>query len=317
MEIVYAAPYMPPAPPAPLWFGMRVTWTGWDGSVWDLNDPSGGVCLIRAGVEGLAMPAFTEWVQNSPSVAGQWFRGAVADPRRVFWPLCVFQDASTQGWIDLDRAFWKTMDPEKYGIWTITAPGGSSRSLRCRFKDDDGHAFEQDPFERGWATYGVSLMADAPFWFGPEVSRVWKGEELVDFFPGPPFYISSGSTMANAKINNPGDVDAWPTWTIIGDSTVAAVGVGASVVEVPFVVPAGKALVVNTDPTVQTAVMYNYTPANGSAPELLSNPVDRTADLGTANFAPIPAGQDRRLNISMTGDGIIRAAITPLYRRAW
>ncbi len=58
------------------------------------------------------------------------------------------------GWIDLDRAFWKTMDPEKYGIWTITAPGGSSRSLRCRFKDDDGHAFEHDPFERRWATYG-------------------------------------------------------------------------------------------------------------------------------------------------------------------
>jgi hypothetical protein len=45
--------------------------------------------------------------------------------------------------------------------------------------------------------------------------------------------------------------------------------------------------------------------------------VDRTEDLGTADFAPIPAGQDRRLNISMTGDGIIRAAITPLYRRAW
>lgn len=76
---------------------------------------------------------------------------------------------------------------------------------------------------------------------------------------------------ANAKINNPGDVDAWPTWTIIGDSTAAAVGVGTSVVEVPFVVPAGKALVVNTDPTVQTAVMYNYTPANGSTPEILSN----------------------------------------------
>ncbi len=135
-------------------------------------------------------------------------------------------------------------------------------------------------------------MADAPFWFGPEVSRVWKGEELVDFFPpGPPFYISSGSTMPTPRSTTRA------TWThgrrgrSSGDSTAAAVGVGTSVVEVPFVVPAGKALVVNTDPTVQTAVMYNYTPANGSTPEILSNPVDCTADLGTANFAPILRGR--------------------------
>jgi hypothetical protein len=87
-------------------------------------------------------------------------------------------------------------------------------------------------------------------------------------------------------------------------------GVGDSVVEVPFTVADGKALVVDTDPRVQTAIEYDY-PG-------MTNPVDRTADLtGAVDFAAIPAGGTSPLNVSITGDGTIRVELVPLYWRAW
>jgi hypothetical protein len=92
-------------------------------------------------------------------------------------------------------------------------------------------------------------------------------------------------------------------------------GVGDSVVEVPFTVADGKALVVDTDPRVQTAIEYDYTAGD---PPTLTNPVDRTADLdGAVDFAAIPAGGTSPLNVSITGDGTVRIELVPLYWRAW
>lgn len=321
MDLMYGA--AAPAPPLPVnpWQGMNATWTGWDGSLWHLNDPSGGVFLELKGVEGLGKPSRTQWVQSSPSVPGQFFRGAIANARPIFWPLFVYSEDGTEDWISIDQAFWRTMHAEKYGTWTVTRGNGAARSLRCRFVDDGSHAFEMDPFQNGWAAYGVKLVADQPFWAGDPVVSAWRAATATDFFNGSakaaPFNIASGSTLSTATMTNPGDEDAWPEWTIIGDSSTASVGVGASQTVVPFTIPAGKAVVIDTDPTVQTAVMYDYTPAAGQVPAVFANPADRTADLGASAFAPIPAGQDRALSISMTGGGSIQAKITPLYERAW
>lgn len=35
------------------WERLKLTWTGWDGSQWDLTNPNGGVFLTEDGVEGL------------------------------------------------------------------------------------------------------------------------------------------------------------------------------------------------------------------------------------------------------------------------
>lgn len=312
MNFAYASPYVPPPLPVPAWGGMEVSWIGWDGSIWGLNAFGSGVQLESAGVEGLSMPSYTQWVQSSPSIAGQIFRGAIEDPRKVFWPLFLYSDVNTQAWIDLDRAFWASMHAEKYGQWKITQPSGESRTLACRFVDDGSHAYELDPFKVGWTLYGMTLMADKPFWTGPPVTAAWKASVALGMFAGPGVInIASGSTFANANLSNPGDVDAWPVWTIIGDSTTASVGVGTSQIQVPFTISDGKAVVIDTDPTVQTALYGDW--VDGA----LVSPVDRTPDLGDANFSMIPAGADRPLNISLTGGGQIQVSLTPRFRKAW
>jgi hypothetical protein len=51
VNLAYAAPYTPVIPGSfNPWQGMKHTWTGWDGSVWDLSDPESGVFLTADGL---------------------------------------------------------------------------------------------------------------------------------------------------------------------------------------------------------------------------------------------------------------------------
>lgn len=319
--IVYALPAPTLPVPAPVWVKTLVTWTGWDGSVWDLTSVESGVVLLNKGVEGLHMPKFRQWTRQSPAVAGQTFTGMVAEPRTVVLPLLVFQDSSSFEWILHDRAFWKSLHPAREGVLRVSPAGmGSKRSLRLRLVPED-YSFPNDPAYAQWAQYAIALVADNPFWAGDPVVASWKTSSDQEFYEttGPQLVnINSGHTMAEAAVTNEGDEDAWPVWTVVGPATAAHVGVGDRVVEVPFEVEDGKALVIDTDPRTQTAIEYDYVPPAGNTPARLTNPVDRTMDLtGAVDFTPIPAGGTSPINIDITGNGVIQIQLTPLFWRAW
>jgi hypothetical protein len=318
--IVYALPAPPLPPEVPLFVKTAVTWTGWDGSVWDLTAPDSGVVLVNEGVEGLHLPTFRAWTRQSPAVPGQTFAGAIAEPRDVVLPLLVFEDGTSQEWLDRDRAFWRSMHPARYGTLTVSPAGtGTSRSLRLRLVPED-HAFSMDPVFACWAAYVVRLVADRPFWEGQPVRAAWTSPTSQEFYEttGPHLVnINSGHVAADAEVTNAGDEDAWPVWTVIGPVTAAHMGVGDLVLDAPAV-EAGKALVIDTDPRVQTVIEYDYDAGDGTEPEAFTDPVDRTADLaGAVDFAAIPAGGTSPINISITGGGLLRVELTPLYWRAW
>lgn len=305
MSVVYAVPASLPPVPVDAWGRSTVSWRGWDSSVWPLSDPYSGVFLTNGGVEGLGMPAHQAWTSSSPAVHGQSFRGMVVEPRPVFWPVFVYSDASSDEWLERDRAFWKSLRPGMHGEWSVTTPGGT-RTLACRFVDDGNHSYTVDPFARGWVLYGVSLVADDPFWKGSPVSRSWAADPAPQNFYDPDgtplLHLSPGFSMSSAKMTNEGDVEAWPVWTITGPITTVDVGVDGRTVSWDVALVEGDVLVIDTDPTVQSAWL---------------NGVDVTDQLGSADFAPIPAGEDRTLSLTMTGDGLVEATITPRHFRAW
>lgn len=303
--IVFAAPFTPPPPPKS-WFGLGMTWTGSDGVVWDLTTGEGGVVMMP-GVRGLTMPPVTHHKSVYASVPGSRWRGYSVQDREVFWPIQVFNDLGSEEWILRDRAFWKTLAPNKTGIWTVTQPTGEKRTLRLRLRDDGDPVFSHDPSLAGWSNYGLTFDAEQPFWEGEGgvVSKTFTPSSESNFFGtegGTPFRISRSSTVTTALMNNPGDVEAYPTWTIEGPCTAATVGVGGVNITIPFAIATGQRLVINTAPSSQQAIMAG---------------TDRTADLGTVNFAPIPPGVNVILSLSITGTGSITASITPRYFRAW
>lgn len=282
---------------------MTQTWTGWDGSVWNLTDAASPVRL-KQGIRGLSMPPVRRYATESPAVPGSRWRGAVPEERDVFWPLAVYSGRG-QGWHDQDRAFWKTMDPERPGVWAFEQPDGEVRRLRCRFVDDGEHTFTRNPGGSGWQMYGVTLVAEQPYWEGTAQARYFGADPPVTFFTADAtvFALDPGQTVASAVIDNPGDVDAYPVWTITGPTDSAVLGVGGRLIEVPLAVPDGQSLVVDPRPAAQTAI--------------LSTGEDVTGLLGAVDFAPVPPGESVALSLELVGDGFISASLTPLHYRAW
>jgi hypothetical protein len=252
----------------------------------------------------LGMPEADRFESVSPALAGSRFRGARVTAREVFWPLHVLA-ADGEAWLALDSAFWATMRPDLPGSWAVTV-GGVTRNLVCRWVSG-GDDYIMDPVLAGWASYGVYLVADDdPYWTGAPIVRSWSPGTAVDFVDAggsPPFHISPGNLLAQATMDNPGNVEAFPVWRIDGPTTTVEVGVDGRVVEVPFAVADGDSVIVDTRPTAQTAVMSDGT--------------DVTADLGEVDFAPIQPGAVVPLSLSMTGTGTVTATLTPRYMKAF
>lgn len=328
--VVYAVPYIPPAPRADPWPGITQLWRGPDGSEWSLGGRTAQGIHLQPGVRGRTMPEGVHTVQESAGPGGQWvsWRPGV---REVFWPLMIWRDGGSQSWLDYDSAFWASMDPERPGQWVVVQPNGNRRYLTCRFVSDGGGAADFAPGVRGWAKYGVTLQAEQPYWYGDPVTRWFSAAEPVDFLPanpGDPFVIGEGSIATSARVSNLGDVKSWPTWWMNDTESVVA-GHGALTVVVPFTVDPDRLLVVDTNPTARTAIeiaMFPATtpPMSAEAQEKwvadrLPTGIDRTRELGGATkfTGAIPPGKSVDLSLSLVGSGQVRVSFVPQYRRAW
>lgn len=293
---------------AQLWTSFGVSWTGGDGQRFDLVDPDGGIVVTRDGILGLNMPKFDRYTTTAPGLAGSSWRGARTQERAVSWPIFVY-GGSTDEWIERDRAFWASLRPDVPGTWTVTAPNGTARSLQCRLVDDGSTPFGADPAQAGWSVYVVNLVADdQPYWYGEDIERTFGVPDPSAFFmpSGGVFSISSGQTTDNAKISNPGDVQAWPIWTVggAGGLTDATLGAGGGAVVLPTLAD-GEVWTIDTRPDQMTA-----TDQDG---------VDHSDEVEW-NPAPVPAGSSVELSIAMTspGSGVtVSCRITPLYFRAF
>lgn len=309
MGVVFGGLSIPSAPPVS-WTGLGMKWIGWDGSEWILSNEATGTVMLP-GVRGMNMPPVIHHRAAHASLPGARWRGNSVDIREVFWPIQVYSSLGSQEWVELDRAFWKTMDPTKTGTWVVTQPDGTTRSLKLRFVDDGQQTFQHDAALDGWTNYGITLAAEQPYWEGEKISGSWAPGNPIPFFGstgGPAFAISPGNTLETAKITNPGDVEAYVVWRIYGPITSASVGIDGHTISVPFIIPAGEVLEIDTSPSGQVALQG---PVDGPLT------VDRTPNLGAIDFAALPPGKESTLELVANGGGGISASFTPLYYRAW
>jgi len=311
--MVFAAPYVPPPPPVSPWQNYELMWTGWDGSVWDLNDASSGVQVVNTGLVGLHLPPFEP--QVSERRTGRRRRGVRVRERTVEIPVLVWHDSSSEGFVELDRAFWRSFHPLKAGTLTVASPGGVRRHIDLVLESDGGHAYDLDPIEAGWSLYQLVLTAEQPYFYGEPITRSFGEKEQGLFFGGdapddpgaeevaPPLYISSDWGTENASMTNPGDVDAWPVFSVTatGSNVDVTFGVGGGEVSASDI-PEGSTLVVNTDPNVASAQVDG---------------VDVPGHLAPYDPRPIPAGGETDLDITVSGVGVVSVTITPRYLRAW
>lgn len=278
------------------------------GSVWSLSDWEHGLFLDDRGVQGMHFPRMTKFESKSAAVPGVRQRGFRTEKRDVVWSLQIWGEDSTD-WLEKMGEFFDSLHPTREGIWRVSV-GDRVRQLRLTGVFDEDHMYELDPVFDGWAPYAVRLEAAQPYWEGEKITRgPWRTENPVPFFPGPPFTISPGATAANATIDNPGDVEAYPVWTIDGPWTHVSVGVGGRVIDVPFELTAGQRLRIDTDPRNVAALLG---PTDGSA--LIWT--DVTKQLGFQRTTPVAPGTSVPVAIDATGAGSVAVELVPLFFRA-
>lgn len=108
-------------------------------------------------------------------------------------------------------------------------------------------------------------------------------------------------------MHNPGDVPAWPIWTVHGPFTELTLTVDGHITTWPAAsgaFPAGTGLVIDTNPEDQRVLDMH----SGN---------DFTRWMRVADFAPISAGDSVEVGIAMTGTGYVSCQLRPRYLRAW
>lgn len=113
------------------------------------------------------------------------------------------------------------MDPTRgIGRLRVVAPGGDSREIFCRVASGLGVSEVLGEDSAFYAQrIAATFLAHDPYWYAVgDTAIVYTGDtEVATFFPFFPLRLSASSVFVNdSAISNPGDLEAWPVWTIEG-----------------------------------------------------------------------------------------------------
>ena len=286
---------------------LKMKWIDYLGNEWDFSNPASGVFLVREGVEGLGYPEIRNFVTSSAVVNGVQWDGYIIPGRKVFWALMIYHDGSSMDWVELNRSFFRTLHPGRTGRWVVTTPDGVEMALTLRLADgaDSVTAYDADPIKRGWQMYGIEMFPEQPLWEGAVIQRSWdEGEDESFFGPtgfGPDFFIGTGSRASLATVTNRGDAETYVRWTVEGPaSPPLEVGIDGLKTPIPFPIPEGSTLLIDTHPTRLIAELDG---------------VDVMHLIPEFDPSPLEPGISVELSLRLTGGGAIKAEFPELYFR--
>ena len=204
------------------------TWYAPDGTVWPLMNEALGWRTLTEGITGLDAEQITI-TTDKKARGGVAVRHIQRDERIITWALEVWSDTShmefVQRWRALMDAFAQTSELGP-GWLEIARPDGTARRIACYY---------QEGFE-GATGLGIlsdscviTLLAEDPYWQARQPTVITRAYGTGTAFLNPFPTISSASVLGDTTVTNPGDVAAWPDWTITGPAsgltaTLAATG---------------------------------------------------------------------------------------------
>lgn len=243
-------------------WSINATWTDPTGTEWALSDisPDPGWFIIN-GPAGWNATTY-EIVTDPVPRGGENVRFVRAQPARIVLPIYVGGDTHLQ-WLERHRqirkAFVGTLHRRLPGTLRVARPDGSAREIDCFYESGmtgeagEGHLFSKDT---------LTLYAPDGYWRDITTLSVVRsyvpGEDFLNPFPT----ISDSLNLGETAINNPGDVAAWPTWTITGPmSAISATNITTGYeFSLAFGLSAGEQVTITTwQPTVRGPAGENLT----------------------------------------------------------
>lgn len=192
--------------------------TGANGDTLTLTDRPGGYS-VKWGVRGLGMPPVDVQLEEGAG-PGARFR-QVRPLRRVIDMVVKVEGSTWQERRDRQNRLANLLD-NTYGpsLIEVLQPDGTAQQSECYYgggAEGEGGAGRDTSLQVRWP---ITLICPEPYWRDRDpVIRSWRASGPVAAFPLRPglFRLSDSQIIgANVVIINPGDVEAYPLWTVRG-----------------------------------------------------------------------------------------------------
>lgn len=221
--IVPAPPEAPPPVVVPEVGYASISYIDPRGTVWPMTDTSLGFYALADGVSGLGAAPVSLTTDPLPR-GGVRLRHVQPQARTIVWPVHV-SGTTHQEFIDLWRALAKAFtDTLRYGpgVLHIARPDGRQRQIKVRYQDGwDGLGRAGTGIS--WDNAVITLLAEDPYYYDPVPQEIHRQTDTVANFLNPYPSVSSSQVLGATTVTNPGDVAAWPVWTITGPATLVTI----------------------------------------------------------------------------------------------
>jgi hypothetical protein len=227
-----------------------VAWVDPTGREWSLSDVRAGYVLTQ-GVQGLGSIPITVTADAHPR-GGSRIRSTRYEARILTLPIFVWgadHEGFLQPWRDLEDAFTRTSE-EGLGYLRVVRPDGTERRIDASYYagwengQGDDWSFDVVP---------VQLYCPRGFWYSPTPVLTERGATTGASFFAPYPRVSSGRVLGATTLTNPGQLTAYPSWTVAGPMTALEADVthadgSTETFTVTHTLTAGQNIFITTDP---------------------------------------------------------------------
>jgi phage-related protein len=209
------------------------------------------------GAAGRWMPPVHVDDRPVPGDHGTRFRGCRFDAAQPVIPILI-EGADPEAYRQALRDVASALNPAK-GVGKLRATfDGAVREQSAIYIDGLNHP-EDFPLHGQPA---VMFRAFDPFWYDTAtVVGTFETGTAAPFFPILPIRLASSEVFADAVVDNTGDIEAWPIWTITGPASsliLEHVDSGKQLA-LDYTLAAGDVVTVDTSPGVKTVTLDDGT----------------------------------------------------------
>ncbi|MEU0991266.1 phage tail family protein [Streptomyces sp. NPDC005953] len=225
MPIIVAASTVIEEPPAPWEWPRRiletpqVSFTDPSGIVTTLTDWERG-WVLQPGAKGLDMPSYAMTQDESPGIDGYAVRQVRAQGKTISLPIAFWANDSRAAYKARRRGFIRSLNPKRGpGTLTVTEPDGTARSIGVYYSDGMEGDESRDAAGARWCVSVLTFACPSPYWLGTEVTHTWRNGSDATFLPFLPLAVGGSEVLGEVTVDQDGDDDAFPVWTITGPAT--------------------------------------------------------------------------------------------------
>lgn len=225
MPLLVGQAVVVPDAPQPVWTEdvgtMVATWTTPDGDIIQLSDTSPSLgWFTTAGPGGWGANPVT-LVSDPIAAGGEQVRFIRSEARRITWPLHVYgrtYQEFQKRYRKIMRAFTMTTQRRAPGVLTVYLPDGSARWIAAYYEAGFGGESGEN-----WLFANPVLTLYCPDGYWSDVNSLTisraGGAGAAGGFYSPFISLGQSQVVGDSVVTNPGEIDAWPTWTITGPLT--------------------------------------------------------------------------------------------------